>query len=109
MFSTSPTSTSVSDMRSMIERARSRAFVLVPAREQQRELVAPQAEGLATLTQAGRHLRQDLVTGRMPVPVVDLLEVVDVEQDEVSAKPSSCALSRSCWSRSWKCGGCRAR
>ena len=77
--------------------------MLVPAREQQRELVAPQAEGLATLTQAGRHLRQDLVTGRMPVPVVDLLEVVDVEQDEVSAKPSSCALSRSCWSRSWKC------
>ena len=66
----------------MIERGDREAFVLVPAREEQRELVASQAEGLATLTQAGRHLRQDLVTGRMPVPVVDLLEVVDVEQDE---------------------------
>ena len=34
------------------------------------------------MAQARRHLRQDLVAGRVPVPVVDLLEVVDVEQDE---------------------------
>jgi hypothetical protein len=62
------------------------AFVLVPAGEEDRELVASQAEGLTPLAQAGRHLRQDLVPGRMSAAVVDLLEVVDVEEAERERK-----------------------
>ncbi len=60
--------------------------MLVSAREQERELVAAQAEGLTPLAQAGRHLGQDLVPGRMTVAIVDLLEVVDVEQAERERK-----------------------
>ena len=65
------------------DRARDReAFVLVPAREEERELVAAEPERLAVLTQPGGDLREDLVADRVPVAVVDLLEVVDVEQAE---------------------------
>ena len=48
--------------------------------EQEGELVAAEPEGLAALAEAGCHLREDAVADRVAVPVVDLLEVVDVEE-----------------------------
>ena len=56
--------------------------MLVAPRQQEGELVAAEPERLAALAEAGRHLREDAVADRVAVPVVDLLEVVDVEQAE---------------------------
>ena len=52
------------------------------AGEEDRELVAAEPERLATLTQAGRDLREDSVARRVTEAVVDLLEVVDVDEAE---------------------------
>ena len=61
---------------------RDQSSVLVGGREQQRELVAAETEGLACLTQARRELRQHAVARRMAEAIVDPLEVVDVDQAE---------------------------
>ena len=55
---------------------------LVVIDEQERELVAAEPEGLAALTQPRADLRKDAVARRVPVAVVDLLEVVDVDEAE---------------------------
>ena len=70
------------------DRARDReALVLVAPRKQEGEFVAAEPEGLAALAEACRHLREDAIADRVAVPVVDLLEVVDVEQDEREREP----------------------
>src|SRR5687768_1953929 len=51
-------------------------FRLVVCGQQERELVAAQAEGLTVLAERGRDLREDVVAGRMAEEVVDALEVV---------------------------------
>ncbi len=55
---------------------------LVVIGEEQRELVAAEPEGLAALAESRADLREDAVARRMPVAVVDLLEVVDVDEAE---------------------------
>ena len=67
-----------------------------------RELVAADTERFAALAQAGRHLRQDAITDRMAAPVVDLLEIVDVEEAQRHREAVGLALSRSLCRRSWK-------
>jgi hypothetical protein len=56
--------------------------VLVPAGEEDGELVAAQPERLAALAQVRGQLREHLVAARVAVAVVDPLEVVDVDQAE---------------------------
>jgi hypothetical protein len=55
------------------------------ALDQDRELVAPQARDHVRLAQAARetvrHPDQQLIAGRVPVAVVDLLELVEVEEE----------------------------
>jgi hypothetical protein len=48
--------------------------------EEQREFVAAESEGLAALAEPCTDLREDAVPRRMPVAVVDPLEVVDVDE-----------------------------
>jgi hypothetical protein len=55
-------------------------LLLVPAEEEQGELVAADPERLAVLPQPARHLGEYVVALRMAERVVQLLEVVDVEQ-----------------------------
>jgi len=55
---------------------------LVVFGEEQRELVAAESEGLAALAEPRTDLREDAVPRRMPVAVVDPLEVVDVDEAE---------------------------
>ncbi len=52
------------------------------ARQQDRELVAPQPKCFAALAQPCGDLREDAVAGRMAELVVDALEVVDVEKTQ---------------------------
>ena len=56
--------------------------LLVAARQQDRELVAAEPEGLAALAQVRGQLGEHLVAGGMAEAVVDLLEVVDVHEAE---------------------------
>ena len=58
------------------------AFVLVAARQEERELVAAEPERLAALAEARGDLREHAVADRVAEAIVDLLEVVDVEQAE---------------------------
>ena len=55
---------------------------LVVIDEQERELVAAEPEGLAALAQPRGDLRKDAVARRVPVAVVDPLEIVDVHEAE---------------------------
>src|SRR5207244_7603089 len=50
--------------------------------EEKRELVAPEPKGLAALAKPRADLREDAVSRWVPVAVVDLLEVVDVDEAE---------------------------
>ena len=59
---------------------------LIPAGQQQRELVAPEAERLPAVAQAACDLDEDAVAGGMPVAVVDALEVVDVDDAQRERK-----------------------
>ena len=59
---------------------------LIPAGQQQRELVAPEPERLAAMAQAACDLDEDAVAGGMAVAVVDALEVVDVDDAERKRK-----------------------
>ena len=82
MLSESPQSRSVSATRSITERAIVRPSCSSRRREEQRELVASEPEGLASLAQPLGDLGERAIPDRMAVAVVDLLEVVDVEEDE---------------------------
>ena len=57
------------------------------AREHDGELVAAEPVGLADPAQLARHVREHTVAGRMPVAVVDLLEVVEVEETDRERLP----------------------
>jgi hypothetical protein len=54
-------------------------LALVAARKKKGELVAAEAERFAALPQPRRDVGEDAVADRVAVPVVDLLEVVDVD------------------------------
>ena len=71
----------------MTERAIERPSCSSRRGKQEGEFVAAEPEGLAALAEACRHLREDAIADRVAVPVVDLLEVVDVEQDEREREP----------------------
>ena len=89
-------------MRSMIACADVDCLGLVVLGQEQGELVAAEAEGLAVLAERGREPREDAVAGRMAEEVVDALEVVDVDEAEAEAAPSRSASISSRSSRSWK-------
>ena len=58
------------------------AFVLVAARQEERELVSSEPERLAALAEARGDLREHTIADRVAEAIVDLLEIVDVEQAE---------------------------
>ena len=64
-----------------------RRLALVPSRKEDGELVASDPEGLSVLTQPRGDLREDLVAPRVPEPVVELFEVVDVEDADAQRHP----------------------
>src|SRR6185312_15907718 len=65
------------------DRARNRDGVAgFEPRQEDGEFVAPQPEALAALPQSGGDLSEHAVADRVPMSVVDLLEVVDVHEAE---------------------------
>ena len=79
------------------------AVARVEAGEEDGELVAAEPEALAALAQPRRDLAEHAVADRVPVAVVDLLEVVDVDEAERErlARRARRGASSRC-SRSWK-------
>src|SRR5205809_7979259 len=60
----------------------------VAGREDERELVAAKAEGLAAGPEPRADLREDAIAGRVAEAVVDPLEVVDVEEAQRQRRPT---------------------